>query len=58
MIMSFSHRLRLMLLAGLLCANAMVFVLSGNSLYISRQHVEQRVQSKHEGRNRVTCCDV
>lgn len=43
--MSFPQRLRLMLIAGLVCANALVFVLSGNSLYTSRQHYEQDAQT-------------
>lgn len=43
--MTLPQRLRLMLVAGLVCANTLVFVLSGNSLYISRQHYEQRAQT-------------
>ncbi len=43
--MTLPQRLRLTLVAVLVCANALVLVLSGSSLYISRQHYEQQAQT-------------
>lgn len=43
--MTLPQRLRLMLVAVLVCANALVIVLSGNSLYTGRQHYEQQAQT-------------
>ena len=39
------QRLRLALVAVLVCANSLVLVLSGHSLYVSRQHFEERAQT-------------
>jgi len=41
-----SQRLRLGLVLGLVCANLLVFVLSGSSLYLGYQNAEQRAQTQ------------
>lgn len=43
--MTLHRRLRLILVAGLVCANALVLSLSANSLYVSREHYERRAQT-------------
>lgn len=40
-----SRRLRLGLVVGLVCANLLVLVVSGDSLYRSRHHAEQRAET-------------
>lgn len=40
-----SRRLRLGLVVGLVCANLLVLVLSGDSLYLSRMHADQRAET-------------
>jgi diguanylate cyclase (GGDEF)-like protein len=41
-----SRRLRVGLVVGLVCANLLVLVLSGDSLYLSRQHADQRAETQ------------
>ncbi|MEO5795984.1 MAG: sensor domain-containing diguanylate cyclase [Rhodoferax sp.] len=41
-----ARRLRVGLVLGLVCANLLVLVLSGDSLYLSRQHAVQRAETQ------------